>query len=107
MRIVPSSCSFTMWSSKTLSYKVLGLLSAPGIVVMVSQHEQSINQKTTRMDKTDSSVEYSDKDEREVAVNTTTCSSEDNAFSNRPAEGFCAGVGVVSRKKAAAIGRVR
>jgi hypothetical protein len=39
------------------------------------------------MDKTESSVEYSDKDEREVAVNTTTCSSEDNAFSNRPARG--------------------
>lgn len=32
---VPSSCSLTMWSSKTLSYKVLGLVSAEGILLQM------------------------------------------------------------------------
>jgi hypothetical protein len=34
-KMVPSSCSFTMWSSKTLSYKVFGVLSAEGILIEV------------------------------------------------------------------------
>lgn len=31
-KMVPSSCSWTMWSSKTLSYKVLGFLSGAGML---------------------------------------------------------------------------
>ena len=31
-RMVPSSCSLTMWASSTLSYKVLGFLSAAGMM---------------------------------------------------------------------------